>query len=58
MEDAKANCDMAKAELEKAKANLETARLKLQSTEVRSPIDGRVSRNLVDVGNLVGLNGS
>ncbi len=57
VEDAKANCDMAKAELEKAKANLETARLDLEYTQVRSPIDGRVSRNLVDVGNLVGVNG-
>lgn len=58
VEDAKANRDMAKAELEKAGANLDAARLDLEYTHVRSPINGRVSRNLVDAGNLVGVSGA
>jgi membrane fusion protein, multidrug efflux system len=57
VEDAKANRDMAKAELERAKANLDAAKLDLEYTQVTSPINGRVSRNLVDAGNLVGVNG-
>lgn len=36
-----------------AAAALETARLNLEFTEVRSPIDGRVSRALITAGNLV-----
>jgi multidrug efflux system membrane fusion protein len=36
-----------------AKAALETARLNLEFTEVRSPIDGRVSRAMITAGNLV-----
>ncbi|HEV7491702.1 MAG TPA: efflux RND transporter periplasmic adaptor subunit [Rhodanobacteraceae bacterium] len=36
-----------------AAAALETARLNLEFTEVRSPIDGRVSRALITSGNLV-----
>ncbi len=58
LEDTKANRDMAEAELEKSKANLETAKIDLEYTHVRSPINGRVSRNLVDVGNLVGVSGA
>ncbi len=57
VEDTKANRDMAKAELERAKANLDAAKLDLEYTQVTSPINGRVSRNLVDIGNLVGVNG-
>ncbi|MEI6135633.1 MAG: efflux RND transporter periplasmic adaptor subunit, partial [Desulfomonile sp.] len=58
LEDTKANRDMAEAELEKTKANLETSKIDLEYTHVRSPINGRVSRNLVDVGNLVGVSGA
>lgn len=58
VEDAKANRDMARAELERAKANLDAVKLDLEYTQVRSPINGRVSRNLVDIGNLVGVAGS
>ncbi len=36
-----------------AKANLDEAKLNLEFTEVKSPIAGRMSRNLLDVGNLV-----
>ncbi len=54
LDDVKSARDMAAAEVEQAVANLETARLDLEYAHVRSPINGRVSRNLVDVGNLVG----
>lgn len=56
--EARAACDMARAEVERAKANLESAKLDLEFTQVKSPINGRVSRNLVDRGNLVGANES
>jgi membrane fusion protein, multidrug efflux system len=46
--------DVAKADVELALADLEKAKLNLEWTQVTSPIDGRVSRNLIDVGNLVG----
>jgi RND family efflux transporter MFP subunit len=43
-----------------AKAALDVAKLDLEFTEVRSPIDGKISRALVTKGNLVtaGMNGS
>ena len=50
----RAQRDMAAASVEEEKAKLEQATLNLGYTEVRSPIDGRVSRRLVDEGNLVG----
>ncbi|MDR3604120.1 MAG: efflux RND transporter periplasmic adaptor subunit [Syntrophaceae bacterium] len=50
----KANRDMALAQKGVAKADLEEAKLQLDYTQVRSPIDGRVGRNMVDLGNLVG----
>jgi RND family efflux transporter MFP subunit len=43
-------CD---ANLKLAKANLETAELNMGWTEVRAPISGRLSRRLVDPGNIV-----
>lgn len=43
----------AEAQLEAAKANAESARLNVEFTKVLSPIDGRVSRNLLTIGNLV-----
>ncbi len=42
-----------RAKAAEAKAELATARLDLEHTEVRAPIDGRVSRALVTSGNLV-----
>jgi multidrug efflux system membrane fusion protein len=57
LEDTRAGRDMAEAELQRSKANLDSAKLDLEYTHVRSPINGRVSRNLVDVGNLVGVTG-
>jgi len=46
--------DVALAAIERAKANLERANLNLSYTRITAPISGRVSRNYVDVGNLVG----
>jgi RND family efflux transporter MFP subunit len=45
--------DARKARYAGAKAALESARLDLEFTEVRSPIDGRVSRALLTAGNYV-----
>jgi RND family efflux transporter MFP subunit len=44
------------ANVKAAQAELDRARLDLGYTKVTSPIDGRVGRNLVDAGNLVGAN--
>jgi RND family efflux transporter MFP subunit len=46
--------DVALAKIERAKASVERANLNLGYTQVTAPIKGRVSRNFVDVGNLVG----
>jgi multidrug efflux system membrane fusion protein len=45
--------DEAKASTGVAEANVELARLNLRYTEVRAPFAGRISRRLVDPGNLV-----
>lgn len=52
--EATAKRDVAKADVAKAQADLDAAKLNLEYTQVKTPIDGRVGRNLVDVGNLVG----
>lgn len=46
--------DSIAAELARAKAELEEAKLNLDYCDVLSPIDGRISTNYVDPGNLVG----
>ncbi|MBW2409391.1 MAG: efflux RND transporter periplasmic adaptor subunit, partial [Deltaproteobacteria bacterium] len=46
--------EIAEAAVLRAEAKVERARLDLSYTRVTSPIAGRVSRNLVDTGNLVG----
>lgn len=46
--------DVAKADVIRATSRLERARLNLGYTKVTTPISGRVGRNLVDLGNLVG----
>ena len=46
--------DVARADVLRAKAKAEQAQLNLNYTKVTTPISGRVSRNLVDLGNLVG----
>lgn len=45
--------DQARAAIAQAKAALVAAELDLQYTHIYSPIDGRIDRNYVDVGNLV-----
>ena len=52
--DARTKVAMAEANVKAAQAGVDRARLDLGYTRIRSPIDGRVGRNLVDVGNLVG----
>ena len=51
---ARAERDQASAAMLEAKAALTNAQIQLDYTSVESPIDGMVSRNLVDLGNLVG----
>jgi RND family efflux transporter MFP subunit len=46
--------NQAQAEVQAAEAALREAQLELGYTKVTSPIDGRVGRDLVDTGNLVG----
>jgi len=46
--------DLAKAAVDTAKANLAAAKLNLSYTHIYAPFSGRIDRNLVDVGNLVG----
>lgn len=45
--------DSNKAQIEAEKAAVDRAQLDLRYTEIRSPINGRVGRRMVDVGNLV-----
>jgi RND family efflux transporter MFP subunit len=49
----KADVATAKADVASAKAALVQAELNLAYTQVKSPISGRVSRHMVDIGNLV-----
>lgn len=56
--EARAQRDKAIAAVEAAKAAVETARLNLSYTKIHAPISGRIGRNLVDVGNLVGADES
>lgn len=51
---ARADFDVARGNVQSAQATVETAELNLSYTKIRAPIPGRISRNLVDVGNLVG----
>lgn len=51
---ARAERDQASAALLETQAALTNAEIQLNYTMVRSPIDGLVSRNLVDLGNLIG----
>ncbi|MCE5333120.1 MAG: efflux RND transporter periplasmic adaptor subunit [Desulfobacteraceae bacterium] len=51
---ARADFDVAKGNVQSAQAAVETAEINLSYTKVRSPISGRITRNMVDVGNLVG----
>jgi len=51
---AQAERDQAAAALAESKAALVTAEIQLSYTTIETPINGVISRNLVDVGNLVG----
>ena len=44
------------AQVKQAEAAVETARLNFQYCSIRSPIDGRAGRRLVDIGNVVSAN--
>jgi len=55
---ARAERDQASAALLQTQAALTNAEIQLSYTTIESPISGLISRNLVDVGNLVGAGGS
>ena len=48
--------DVGEAQVKQNEATLESARLNLEYTAIRSPIDGRAGRRLVDLGNVVTAN--
>ncbi|MDH5198183.1 MAG: efflux RND transporter periplasmic adaptor subunit, partial [Gemmatimonadota bacterium] len=52
---AQATRDQASAAVQSAEAQLTQATINLGYTRVRSPVNGTVSRNFVDLGNLVGV---
>ena len=45
-----------KSNVDQAKASLDTANINLGYTEIHAPIDGRISKSNIDVGNLVSSN--
>jgi membrane fusion protein, multidrug efflux system len=49
--------EVANGELLKAKAAVEQAQLDLEFTKITAPLDGKLSKTLVDVGNLVNAGG-
>lgn len=51
---ARADVEVAKAAIKSAKAAVQTAELDLSYTTIHTPISGRIDRNLVDAGNLIG----
>lgn len=55
--EAQAALSKAQAELKGADAALISAQLDLSYTTIKAPVSGRISRNLVDAGNLVGGGG-
>ncbi len=55
--EAQADYSKSEAEVKGAEAALTDSRLQLAYTRIHAPISGRISRNLVDVGNLVGAGG-
>ncbi len=55
--EAQADYSKSEAEVKGAKAALVDSRLQLAYTKIHAPISGRISRNYVDVGNLVGAGG-
>ena len=55
--DARAQKQKAQASIEAAEAAIDQSKLQLSYTRIHAPISGRIGRNLVDVGNLVGAGG-
>jgi RND family efflux transporter MFP subunit len=53
-----ANYDMALAAVELANTSIRNAELNLQYTDMRSPITGKTTKNLVDIGNYVSPTGA
>jgi RND family efflux transporter MFP subunit len=53
VDNAKGNLDQAAAAVAAARAAIETSKLNLDWSDVRAPIDGRISNKAVNVGNLV-----
>ncbi len=51
---AKTAYETSKANVDSAKADLENAKINLSYTHVYAPVDGKMSRHMVDIGNLVG----
>jgi RND family efflux transporter MFP subunit len=56
LEAAQAQNDLANAQFDQAKARLEELRITLQNTIIQSPVDGFVSKRLLDPGAFVGPN--
>jgi len=52
----KSSQDVAEAQVQQGRAAVENATLNLQYCSIRSPIDGRAGRRLVDIGNVVTAN--
>jgi len=53
-----ANYDMMLAAIDRSNATIRNAELNLQYTEMRAPISGKTTKNLVDIGNYVNPTGS
>lgn len=58
LDEAEATARSAAAEVAVKQAALRQAELNLEYTDIRAPIEGRIGRNLVDAGNLVGESGA
>ena len=54
LDEATAAYEGAEAEVEAARAGVRTAEIDLEDTQIVAPIDGRIGRSLVSVGDLVG----
>jgi len=54
----KADLDLARGQVEEARAAVRTAELNLSYTQIVAPISGRIGREMVGVGNLVGADGN
>lgn len=58
LDEAEASARSAAADVAVKEAALQQAELNLEYTDIRAPIKGRIGRNLVDAGNLVGESGA